>query len=64
MYQVNHSPSFHTDAQIDKDVKEGLLTDTFDILNLQQYDKRKIIEEDRRRIRERLLQGINGKDCR
>ncbi|KAG5320523.1 TTL13 polyglutamylase, partial [Acromyrmex heyeri] len=64
LLEVNHSPSFHTDAQIDKDVKEGLLMDTFDILNLQQYDKKKIIEEDRKRIRERLLQGLNGKDLR
>ncbi|XP_071643171.1 tubulin polyglutamylase TTLL13-like isoform X2 [Temnothorax longispinosus] len=62
LLEVNHSPSFHTDAQIDKDVKEGLLMDTFDILNLQRYDKKKIIEEDRKRIRERLLQGLNGKD--
>jgi len=57
---VNHSPSFHTDAQIDKDVKEALLTDTFNILNLQQCDKKKIMEEDKKRIRERLLQGISG----
>ncbi|CAL1685591.1 unnamed protein product [Lasius platythorax] len=64
LLEVNHSPSFHTDAQIDKDVKEGLLMDTFDILNLQQCDKKKIIEEDKKRVRERLLQGINGKDFR
>ncbi|KAL0270710.1 UNVERIFIED_CONTAM: hypothetical protein PYX00_008018 [Menopon gallinae] len=56
--EVNHSPSFHCDSQIDKDIKEGLLRDTFEILNLQQCDKKKIMEEDRRRIRERLLQGI------
>lgn len=62
LYQVNHSPSFQTDAQIDKDVKEELLMDTFGILNLQQCDKKKIIEEDRKRVRERLLQGITGKD--
>ncbi|KYQ57087.1 Tubulin polyglutamylase ttll6 [Trachymyrmex zeteki] len=62
LLEVNHSPSFHTDAQIDREVKEGLLMDTFDILNLQQYDKKKIIEEDRKRIKERLLQGLNGKD--
>jgi tubulin polyglutamylase TTLL6/13 len=59
---VNHSPSFHTDAQIDCDVKESLLKDTFIILNLKQSDKRKVIEEDRQRVRERLLQGINHKD--
>lgn len=62
--QVNHSPSFHTDAQIDKDVKEGLLMSTFEMLNLQQCDKKKIIEEDRKRVRDRLLQGINTKDGR
>nr|CAD7574267.1 unnamed protein product [Timema californicum] len=60
--EVNHSPSYHTDACIDREVKEGLLTDTFQILNLIQTDKKKIIEEDRRRIRERLLQGIFHKD--
>ncbi|XP_012277454.1 tubulin polyglutamylase TTLL13P isoform X2 [Orussus abietinus] len=62
LLEVNHSPSFHTDAQIDKDVKEALLMDTFEILNLQQCDKKKIIEEDRKRVRERLLQGIAPKD--
>ncbi|XP_071863747.1 tubulin polyglutamylase TTLL13-like isoform X3 [Bombus fervidus] len=62
LLEVNHSPSFHTDAQIDKDVKEGLLMSTFEMLNLQQCDKKKIIEEDRKRVRDRLLQGINTKD--
>lgn len=62
LLEVNHSPSFHTDAQIDKDIKEGLLTNTFEMLNLQQCDKKKIIEEDRKRVRDRLLQGINSRD--
>jgi len=57
--QVNHSPSFHTDAQIDKDIKEGLLHDTFAILNLSQYDKRKVMEQDRKKVRDRLLQKIH-----
>ncbi|PNF33882.1 hypothetical protein B7P43_G06735 [Cryptotermes secundus] len=62
LLEVNHSPSFHIDAQIDCDVKESLLKDTFIILNLKQSDKRKVLEEDRRRVRERLLQGINHKE--
>ncbi|XP_049792276.1 tubulin polyglutamylase ttll6-like, partial [Schistocerca nitens] len=62
--EVNHSPSFHTDAQIDRDIKENLLMDTFNILNLCQMDKRKVMEEDRKRVRERLLQGILHKDQR
>ncbi|XP_034239895.1 tubulin polyglutamylase TTLL13-like [Thrips palmi] len=60
--EVNHSPSFHTDAQIDREVKETLLMDTFGILNMGQYDKRKVMEEDRRRVRDRLLQSIGHKD--
>lgn len=59
---MNHSPSFHTDAQIDREVKETLLMDTFGILNMGQYDKRKVMEEDRRRVRDRLLQSIGHKD--
>ncbi|XP_015603647.1 tubulin polyglutamylase TTLL13 isoform X2 [Cephus cinctus] len=62
LLEVNHSPSFHTDAQIDKDIKESLLNDTFHMLNFHECDKRKIIEEDRKRVRERLLQGIGSKD--
>lgn len=54
--EVNHSPSFHTDTQLDRDVKEALLTDTFTILNIWQCDKRRVLEEDRKRIRDRLLQ--------
>lgn len=34
--------------------------DTFEMLNLQLCDKRKVMEEDKKRIRERLLQGINN----
>ncbi|XP_045775876.1 tubulin polyglutamylase TTLL13-like [Maniola jurtina] len=54
--EVNHSPSFHTDTQLDREVKEGLLTDTFTMLNIWQCDKKRVLEEDRKRIRERLLQ--------
>lgn len=56
--EVNHSPSFHTNEQVDKEVKEVLIRDTFVILNLTQDIKKKVLEEDRRRIRDRLLQRI------
>ncbi|XP_050676228.1 tubulin polyglutamylase TTLL13-like isoform X3 [Leptidea sinapis] len=54
--EVNHSPSFHTDTQLDRDVKENLLSDTFTMLNIWQCDKKRVLEEDRKRIRDRLLQ--------
>uniref|UniRef100_H2ZK35 TTL13 polyglutamylase n=1 Tax=Ciona savignyi TaxID=51511 RepID=H2ZK35_CIOSA len=55
LLEVNHSPSFHTDAKLDKDVKEGLLLDTFNLLDLRSLDRKKCLEEDRRRVKERLM---------
>ena len=60
--QVNHSPSFHTDAPLDKEVKEGLLFDTFNLADLYANDKKKCLEEDRRRVKERLLHRQKAKD--
>ncbi|XP_048484691.1 tubulin polyglutamylase TTLL13 isoform X2 [Plutella xylostella] len=52
--EVNHSPSFHTDTQLDREVKEALLSDTLSMLNIWQCDRRRALLEDRRRIRDRL----------
>lgn len=62
LLEVNHSPSFHTDAPLDKEVKEGLLHDTFTLLNLNANEKRRCIEEDRKRVKERLLYRHKPKD--
>ncbi|KAF5298246.1 hypothetical protein FQR65_LT09757 [Abscondita terminalis] len=59
LLEINHSPSFHTDTKLDCEVKEALLEDMFNMLNLQQCDKSKIIREDKKRIRDRLLHGSN-----
>lgn len=59
---MNHSPSFHTDAPLDKEVKEGLLHDTFNLIDLYANDKKKCQEEDRRRVKERLLYRQKPKD--
>ena len=32
MIEVNHTPSFNSDTEIDQKVKEDLLKDTFDII--------------------------------
>ncbi|GJQ74221.1 hypothetical protein Trydic_g19128 [Trypoxylus dichotomus] len=58
--EVNHSPSFHTDTELDCEVKEALINDMFAMLHLEHCDKRKIMREDRKRIRERLLQGVSN----
>lgn len=59
---MNHSPSFHTDAPLDKEVKEGLLHDTFVLLNLNANERKRCIEEDRKRVKERLLFRHKPKD--
>ncbi|XP_018426949.1 PREDICTED: tubulin polyglutamylase TTLL6 [Nanorana parkeri] len=56
LLEVNHSPSFTTDSRLDREVKDALLFDTLNLINLRACDKRKVIEEDKRRVKERLLQ--------
>lgn len=58
---MNHSPSFHTETDIDLEIKEALLKDTFNLLNLSSNDKQKILSEDRKRIRNRLLGPVDKK---
>ncbi|OCT86851.1 tubulin polyglutamylase TTLL13 [Xenopus laevis] len=56
LIEVNHSPSFTTDSTLDKEVKDPLIQDTLNLVNLRACDKRKVIEEDKRRVKERLFQ--------
>ena len=58
---MNHSPSFHTDATLDKEIKEALIYDTMNLINCGAVDKRKCIEEERKRIKERLFNRGPGK---
>ncbi|XP_055375449.1 tubulin polyglutamylase ttll6-like [Condylostylus longicornis] len=53
--EVNQSPSFYTDEPVDYEVKEALIRDTLNLLNISLIDKTKIINEDKKRIKMRLL---------
>ncbi|XP_072258846.1 tubulin polyglutamylase TTLL13 [Pyxicephalus adspersus] len=64
LLEVNHSPSFTTDSRLDREVKDALLYDTLNLINLRACDKRKVIEEDKRRVKERLLQRNLPKEAR
>ncbi|XP_053573677.1 tubulin polyglutamylase TTLL13 [Bombina bombina] len=55
LLEVNHSPSFTTDSRLDREVKDALLQDTLNLINLRACDKRKVIEEDKQRAKERLF---------
>ncbi|KAA8581229.1 hypothetical protein FQN60_002810 [Etheostoma spectabile] len=61
--EVNHSPSFTTDSQLDREVKDALLYDTLVLINLGACDRRKITKEERRRVKDRLQQ-ISTKEAR
>jgi len=63
-YQVNHSPSFTTDSPLDKEIKEGLMFDALNLLNFGACDRRKILEEDKKRVRDRLLQKQRPKEAK
>lgn len=56
-WQVNHSPSFTTDTHLDQEVKDALLCDTINLINVHACNKRKVLEEDKQRAKERLLQA-------
>ncbi|XP_038623086.1 neugrin isoform X2 [Tachyglossus aculeatus] len=57
LLEVNHSPSFTTDSRLDREVKDALLCDAMTLVNLQSCNKKKVLEEDKRRVKERLMQG-------
>ena len=62
--EVNRSPSFHTDSALDKEIKEALIYDTFNLIDLFANDKRRCIEEERQRARDRLLYRQRSKESR
>ena len=62
--QVNRSPSFHTDAPLDKEVKEGLLHDTFQLLDLFSNSKKRCQEQEKKKAQDRLLCGKKSKENR
>ncbi|XP_063118748.1 tubulin polyglutamylase TTLL13 isoform X7 [Rattus norvegicus] len=55
LLEVNHSPSFTTDSRLDREVKDALLCDAMNLINLRGCDKKKVIEEEKRRVKERLF---------
>ncbi|NXT75507.1 TTL13 polyglutamylase, partial [Zapornia atra] len=56
LLEVNHSPSLTTDSVLDREVKDALLCDTISLINVQACERRKVLEEDKQQVKERLLQ--------
>lgn len=54
LLEVNHSPSFHTDSKLDKQIKTALIHDTMISLDLRLNDRKRCIDEDKKRVQARL----------
>ena len=54
LIEVNHSPSFNTDTDLDLDVKEGLISDCINLIQLSASRIKKAKAEDKRACKERL----------
>jgi tubulin polyglutamylase TTLL6/13 len=57
---VNHSPSFHTDSKLDREVKEALIHDVVCLINFDAVDRKTWLEEERKRIQQRLITVRNA----
>ncbi|KER27288.1 hypothetical protein T265_05614 [Opisthorchis viverrini] len=62
--KVNHSPSFSTDSKLDKEIKEAMLWDTLQLVHFGMVTKKKCVEDERKRIRSRLLQKMQKKEIK
>lgn len=60
--EVNHSPSFHTDSPLDKEIKEGLLYDTLNMLHVKASDRTQAIFDDKRKTQQRLTKRAPKSD--
>lgn len=62
LLEINRSPSFGTDEQLDFDIKSALLVDTFRLLNMKVSDKRRNIAAQKAETQRRLFKGFKKAD--
>lgn len=60
-FQVNHSPSYHTDQEMDRDIKEGLLSDALKMLRLESLDRDQYLRDERQRVQDRLTKQLRDR---
>lgn len=56
---MNHSPSFSTVEYVDRQVKSGLVRDTFNLLGINGTDRKNVLMDDQTRVKKRLTKLIN-----
>jgi len=57
LLEVNQSPSFKTDANLDMRIKGQLINDTLKLLNLSHPRKMRYITRARNQLKQRMLTG-------
>ena len=62
--EVNSSPSFGTDSQLDEEIKSGLVRDTFKLMNFSSKRKIAIIKQERVKLSKRMMTGKREKVSR
>lgn len=62
LLEVNQSPSFNNNTQIDDTVKTNLVRDTLNLLNISAKSRQRVLHEDRARILGRKQQQPNRSD--
>ncbi|CAE1276358.1 TTLL6_13 [Acanthosepion pharaonis] len=62
--EVNHSPSFNTDSPLDKEIKSTLVGDSLALVNFGAADRRKCTEEERKKVKDRLLGRTTKKESK
>ncbi|OWZ23263.1 Tubulin polyglutamylase [Phytophthora megakarya] len=60
LLEVNHLPSFGCDSALDWSVKEPLISQTFDLLNISAIDKRRYEAEHNHALQQRLYGGASS----
>ncbi|GMF19898.1 unnamed protein product [Phytophthora lilii] len=60
LLEVNHLPSFGCDSPLDWSVKEPLISQTFDLLNISTNDKERYENEQARALQRRLYGGTSS----
>ena len=61
LLEVNHSPSFKTDASLDFKIKKALISDTVRLINLNSERKMRYIRQAEKVRKERVLKGKREK---
>ncbi|KAJ3083400.1 Tubulin polyglutamylase ttll6 [Quaeritorhiza haematococci] len=57
--EVNHSPSFTCDSELDYEIKHGVITDALRLLNLNSSTRKKFQKQQKEKLKSRLW-GSNG----